>query len=108
MQLQTLPVWIVKNIFNYLDVKTLKNVKVVNSYWAFIIDQLTLDRKARKTIDKHIKQSEVYKRQCLPINNLKHVLPVGNVKRIGSKLSKALELRRETGNDEKRFIIKKR
>lgn len=59
-QLQTLPIWVVKNIFSYLDKKTLKRIKDVNSYWAYVVDALIADQKIRKYIDKHIKQSEVY------------------------------------------------
>lgn len=58
-KLQVLPVWIVKKIFNYLDAKTLKKIKNVNSYWAYIVMEIAEEKKAMKFINKHIKKSEV-------------------------------------------------
>lgn len=58
-QLQLLPVWIIKKIFCYLDLKTLKKIKTVNSYWAYVIEDLFKEFTCRKYIDKQIKKAEV-------------------------------------------------
>lgn len=54
-----LPIWIVKQIFSYLDQKTLKKVHAVNPYWAYVTDDLAKERACRKRMDKIIEKMEV-------------------------------------------------
>lgn len=67
---QMLPIWIVKKIFNYLDLKTLQSLKKVNPYWAYVCDSVIKDRQARTLLDQTIEKfsskvdPEVLK-QCL-------------------------------------------
>ncbi|KAJ8957442.1 hypothetical protein NQ318_004922 [Aromia moschata] len=55
-RIQSLPVWIIKKILGYLDQKNLKKLKVVNSYWTYIIQDLIIDIKMRKKLDKTIEK----------------------------------------------------
>ncbi|GJQ82267.1 hypothetical protein Trydic_g19466 [Trypoxylus dichotomus] len=67
-QIQMLPVWIVKKIFNYLDQDTLKKIRSVNIYWAFVVDDLLQERTCRKSINSMIKSMEE-KLKCLNLKN---------------------------------------
>ncbi|KAL1501396.1 hypothetical protein ABEB36_006720 [Hypothenemus hampei] len=51
---QTLPIWIVKKILNFLDIKSLHNMKKVGKYWANACNDLIKDRRMRTTLNKLI------------------------------------------------------
>ncbi|CAH1955294.1 unnamed protein product [Acanthoscelides obtectus] len=58
--IQLLPIWTVKRIFNFLDVKSLQNCKKVSKYWAYVVQEMMKEMKARQQINKQlasIKQS---------------------------------------------------
>lgn len=53
---QMLPIWVVKKIFNYVDLKTLQFLKKVNPYWAYVCDSVIKDRQARTLLDQTIEK----------------------------------------------------
>ena len=59
LQVQLMPIWIVKKIFSYLDKKTLAKAKKVNAYWKWAIEELAKDKKVRKMLDKSNKKLKV-------------------------------------------------
>nr|CAI5869670.1 unnamed protein product [Callosobruchus analis] len=58
--IQLIPIWIVKNIFSFLDAKSFQNCKKVNKYWGYVVQDMMKEAKARQQINKQlasIKQS---------------------------------------------------
>lgn len=53
-KLQMLPIWVMKNILNYLDNKTLNKMKEVNTYWEYVIDEIFEEKKLKQQINKTI------------------------------------------------------
>lgn len=53
---QMLPIWVVKKIFSFLDLKTLQSLKKVNPYWAYVCDSVIKDRQARTLLDQTIEK----------------------------------------------------
>lgn len=61
IQIQLLPVWIIKKILSYLDKKTLETCKKVNEYWKYIIADYLKEIATRAKLDKEIENIEVEK-----------------------------------------------
>lgn len=59
LQIQLLPIWVVKNIFSYLDKKTLQKIKKVNHYWDFVATDMLKEIAMRKSLNNTIKKMEV-------------------------------------------------
>ncbi|KAK9739290.1 hypothetical protein QE152_g9110 [Popillia japonica] len=54
--IQLLPIWIVKKIFGYLDPKSLKKVREVNTYWCYVADDVSKEKTCRKYINKVLRK----------------------------------------------------
>lgn len=59
LQIQLLPIWIVKKIFGYLDPKSLKKVREVNTYWCYVADDVSKEKTCRKYINKVLRKLKV-------------------------------------------------
>nr|CAH7768308.1 unnamed protein product [Callosobruchus chinensis] len=58
--IQLIPIWIVKNIFSFLDAKSLQSCKKVNKYWGYVVQDMMKEEKTRQQLNKQlesIKQS---------------------------------------------------
>lgn len=72
--IQLLPVWVVKRIFSYLDDKTLAQIKKVNEYWSYIVENLKSDNKARKSLDNKLDKINVTSNIFSVNTKLQHLL----------------------------------
>nr|CAI5858348.1 unnamed protein product [Callosobruchus analis] len=66
-----MPIWIVKNIFSFLDAKTLHTCKKVSKYWSYVVTEMIKEEKARRQLNTQLQaiQKAVGKRKIEEIKN---------------------------------------